>query len=307
MITSIFSKSKPINFIIVFFITLLAFIITRVDIESGLLTTLFILKQSAVLFVVFMTILLLNFIVSKNSLTKENNYEILLYSLFLLFITQTTTNTDVIISNFFVLLGLRRIVSLRSQKDIKKKLFDSAIWIAVAALFYFWSILFFGLIIMSLILYTDNNARHWIIPFIGVATVFVISMAVSILFYDGFFNFFDFSLLVSYDFNHYDSTSYIVALTILLSFGIWSSLFYLNNIKKKKKGSRASFKIIIIAAITAFIIVLQAPQKNGSEFLFLFAPLAIIISNYIEIIQEKWFKEIFVLVLFTVPFLLLFL
>ena len=307
MITSIFSKSKPINFIIVFFITLLAFVMARIDVMSGALTTMLILKQSAILFVIFLMILLLNFIVSKNSLSKENNYEILLFSLFLLLIPQTTTSANVIISNFFILLGLRRIVSLRSQRDIKKKLFDAAVWVAVAALFYFWSILFFVLIVMSLILYTDNNARHWIIPFIGVSTVFVISMAVSILFYDEFFDFFDFPLIVNYDFDPYNSTSYIVALTVLLSFGIWSSIFYLKNIKKKKKGSRATFKIIVIAALISFIIVLQVPQKNGSEFLFLFAPLAIIISNYIEIVQEKWFKELFFLVLFVVPFLLLFL
>jgi hypothetical protein len=90
-----------------------------------------------------------------------------------------------------------------------------------------------------------------------------------------------------------------------LSFGAWSSIFYLNNIKKKKKAFRASFKIIIIAAIIAFLIVIQTPNKNGSEFLFLFAPLAIIITNYIEIIQEKWFKEAFVLVLVIAPFFLL--
>ncbi|GAA4941778.1 DUF6427 family protein [Algibacter agarivorans] len=265
----------------------------------------FIVKQTTLLFVAYASILLLDFIVNKNSLTLKSNYEILLFSLFLLFITQTTSNSNVLISNFFVLLGLRRIVSLHSQKDVKKKLFDAAFWIAIAALFYFWSILFFALIIVSLVLYTDNNVRHWIVPFLGVFTVFIISVATSIVFYDSFFGMFDISPQTSYDFSNYNSLSYLIAITVLLSFGIWSSFFYLKNIKKKKKVFRVSFKLIIIAAIIGFLIVLQVPEKNGSEFLFLFAPLAIIITNYIEIIQEKWFKEVFLSVLFIVPFVLL--
>ena len=305
MITSIFNKSKPINFIIVFFITLLAFVIARLSLINEPFAMAFIVKQATLLFVAYASILLLDFIVNKNSLTLKNNYEILLFSLFLLFITQTTSNSNVLISNFFVLLGLRRIVSLHSQKDVKKKLFDAAFWIAIAALFYFWSILFFALIMLSLVLYTDNNIRHWIVPFLGVFTVFLISVAISIVFYDSFFGMFDISPKTSYDFSNYNSLSYLIAITVLLSFGIWSSFFYLKNIKKKKKAFRVSFKLIIIAAIIGFLIVLQVPEKNGSEFLFLFAPLAIIITNYIEIIQEKWFKEVFLSALFIVPFVLL--
>ncbi len=306
MITSIFSKSKSINFIIVFFITLLAFIMARVGLVNEPITWMFVLKQIVLLFVSYISILLLNFIVSKNNLTTKNNYEILLFSLFLLLIVHTTSNTNVIFSNFFILLGLRRIMSLRSQKDVTKKLFDAAFWIAIAALFYFWAILFFALILVSLILYTDNNKLgNWIIPFMGIASVFVISISVSVIIYDDFFGIFDITPGISYDFSNYNSVKYLVAITLLLSFGIWSSIFYSQNIKKKKKAFRASFKIIIVMAIIAFLIMLQAPKKNGSEFLFMFAPLTVIISNYIEIIQEKWFKEVFLSLIIIIPFIAL--
>ncbi|MDO5969473.1 DUF6427 family protein [Flavivirga aquimarina] len=305
MITSIFSKSKSINFIIVFLITLLAFIIARVKLVNESVTMEFVLKQIVLLFVCCMSVLLLSFIVNKNNLTKENNYEILLFSLFLLLIVHTTINTDIILSNFFILLGLRRIMSLRSQKNVKKKLFDAAFWIAIASLFYFWAILFFALIPVTLFLYTDKKLRHWIVPFLGVVTVFVIFIAGSIIIYDDFFGIFNISPKISYDFSNYNSVKYLVAITLLLSFGVWSSIFYLQNIKKKKKDFRASFKIISIAVLIAFLIVLQAPEKSGSEFLFMFAPLAIIIANYIEVIQEKWFKEVFLSLLIIIPFITL--
>ncbi|MDO5978829.1 DUF6427 family protein [Flavivirga spongiicola] len=305
MITSILGKSKSINFIIVFFITLLAFIIARVELINEPITLVFVLKQIVLLSVCCMTVLLLNFIVSKNNLTMNDNYEILLFSLFLLLIVHTTSDTAIVLSNFFILLGLRRTVSLRSEKNVKKKLFDAAFWIAIASLFYFWTILFFALILIALVLYTDNKLRHWIIPFLAVITIFVISISVSIVMYDRFFEILNISPKISYDFGNYNSVKYLVAITLLLSFGIWSSIFYLRNIKKKKKAFRASFKIIIVAVVIAFLIVLHAPEKNGSEFLFMFAPLAIIITNYIEIIQEKWFKEVFLSLLIIVPFITL--
>jgi hypothetical protein len=305
MITSFFNKSRSIYLIIVFFIALLAFVIARINGVNQDFNFDFLLKQAFLLIVVYASILLLNFIVNKNSLTNKNNYEILLFSLFLLFITQTTNNSNVIWSNLFVLLGLRRIISLRSPSNTKKKLFDAAIWISIAALFYFWSILFFVLILLSLVLYTDNNIRHWLIPFLGVLTVLIITASLSVILYNEFFEIYKFSPEISYDFSNYNSISYLIAITVLLSFGVWSSIFYSNNIKKKKKAFRVSFKTIIIAAIIGFFVVIFVPNKDGSEFLFLFAPLAIIIANYIDIIQEKWFKEIFLAVLIIVPFVLL--
>ncbi|WP_299548778.1 DUF6427 family protein [Seonamhaeicola sp.] len=305
MITSIFSKSKPINFIIVFFVMLLAFLVARTGVTKEPITVLFIIEQLILLFICYFSMLLLNFIVSKNSLTKLNNYEILLFSLFLLLIPSTTLNANILFSNFFILLGLRRIMSLRSQRSEKKKLFDAAFWIAIASLFYFWAILFFVLILLALLLYTDNNIRHWIIPFIGIATVFVISVGCSIVLHSNYFDVLNISPVFSYDFSSYNSIRFIVAITLLLSFGSWSSVFYLQNIKKQKKAYRASFKIIILAGVIAFFIVFQAPDKNGSEFLFLFAPLSIIVTNYIETIKEKWFKETFLSVLAVAPIVLL--
>lgn len=305
MITSIFSKSKPLNFIIVFFITLLAFVIANLKLLTEPVTAGYLLKQAILFFVCYVSILVLNFVVSKNNLTLNNNYEILLFSLFLLAVTQSTIDAHILFANLFVLLGLRRLLSLRSQISINKKLFDAAFWVAVATLFYFWAILFFVLILVALILYTDNKINHWIIPFAGLATVFLIGMSISIIWYDNFFEIFKSLPEVNYNFNDYNSPKYLIAITMLLSFGLWSSIFYIKRLKQKKKAHRPSFNIILVAVIIAFSIVILAPKKDGSEFLFMFAPLAIIITNYLENIQEKWFKEVFLSVLIMVPFILL--
>lgn len=305
MITSIFNKSKPINFIVVFIITVLAFVTARTNLVTEVITPVFVFEQLGVFLLCAITILVFNFIVTKNNLTKSNSYEILFFSLFLLTLSQTTNHTNILISNFLVLLGIRRIISLRSQKSIKSKLFDAALWIGIASLFYFWAVLFFVVIIMSLFFYSDNSLRHWIIPFIGLSAVFSIAVGTSILLYNDYFQIFNTSRGISYDFSIYNSVNYIVAITMLISFGIWSSFFYVQNIKKQKKDLRASFKIVLITAIMAFVLVFLSPEKNGSEFLFLFAPLAIIITNYIQTIDDKWFKEVFIAILVIMPFILL--
>ncbi len=305
MITSFFNKSKPVNFVIVFLITLLAFVMARANVPHSAITGGFLFKQGLLLLVAYATLLLLNFMVQKNSLTKKGHYEILLFSLFFLTIVETTSRAEVLLANFFVLLALRRLLSVRSQRGLKKKYFDAAFWIAVASLFYFWAILFFVLIIASLVFYSDNNIRHWVVPLMGVASVFVVSVASSVMFHGGFFDVFDLSFQISLDFSKYNSTKFLIAITLLLSFGLWSLFFYLQNIKKKKKAHRASLKMVVMALAVGFLIVVVAPEKNGSEFLFLFAPLAVVVSNYIESIPEKWFREVFLGVLVVAPFVLL--
>ena len=305
MIASIFSKSKPINFIIVFFITVLAFFMARKNLIINDFSVGFIFKQLGMFLLCCLTILVINFIIYKNNLTNKNNYDILLFSLFLLLFYQTTNNTYILFSNFFVLLGLRRLISLHTQKSIKKKLFDAAFWFGIATLFYFWSGLFFILTIISLLLYTDNNIRHWIIPFVGYITVFIIAVSVWLITNQDITFSFNLKDFISFDFSIYNTTNYLIGTTLALSFGIWASIFYVQNIKKKKKSLRVSFKIVMLAAVIAFFVIILSPLKTGSEFLFAFAPLAIIITNYLQTIQENWFKEVFLSMLFVVPFLLL--
>ncbi|MFH4969222.1 DUF6427 family protein [Gaetbulibacter sp. M240] len=307
MITSVFSKSKPINYIIVFFITLLAvtlaFILTIKQPFSAALFGNIVVKLTLSYF----SILVLNFIVTKNRLSKSNNYQIFLFSLFLLLIPQTTTNNDVLLSNLFILFGLRRLISLRSHLNEKSKLFDAGFWFAIAALFYFWSILFFVVVFATLLFYRDNNLRHWIIPFTGVASVFIITVCFSIVMHDEYLYYFENLPKISEDFSNYNTPRFFVGITLLLSYTIWSIIFYLNAVKDKKRDVRPSFYIILFTLFVAIVILFFSPFKNGSEFLFVMAPLAIIISGYVETIRDKWFREVFVGILILMPIALLFL
>lgn len=305
MIASVFSKSRPINFIIVCVITVIALLTALYFFSSQAFSVLLILKSTPILIGCCVSIFLVDFIVNKNSLSQKSNYEVFLFSVFLLAIPQVFLYSNVVVSNVLILLSLRRIISISTQKEITKKLYDSGVLIGLASLFYFWSILFFLLIFVAIFFYAESGAKKLITPWLGLITVLIITVSVSLLINDTFFGLFNFPPNISFEISAYNTTQFIIAITLLLSFGLWSSMFYLKGIKKKKKTFRPSYSIVFIACIIATSIIVLSPNKNGSEFLFLFAPLSIIITNYIETIQEKWFKNLFLITLLSIPFIIL--
>jgi len=299
MITSIFSKSKPINFIIVTVFVVLLFVISN-------LTNLFndfngfsksILKLLITLFSVF----LLDFLVSKNNLTQRNSYTIMTFGLLFGMFPQAMMYSDLLLANLFVLFALRRLISLHSNLNIKKKLFDAGFWIALATLFYFWSILFFALVIVSLIYHSQNDIKNTFIPFIGLATVVMLLFIYNILFFGVFIRPSNFELYASLDFTTYNSAENILKFTVLFTSFVWIFIYFFRILADKNQKIRPSYFLIAWASIMAVLIAIISPIKNGSEFLFLFGPFSIIMANYIEAISERWFKEIFVILLIITP------
>ena len=303
MITSIFSKSKPINFIIVAVFVVLLFVITNFNLLfnnfNSALTTSF--NLGITLFLIF----LVDFVVSKNSLTQNNSYAIMTFGLLFGMFPQAMKHSDLLLSNLFVLFALRRLISLHSKLDIKKKLFDAAFWIALATLFYFWSMLFFALVIVALIYYSQNDIKNTIIPFVGIASVAVLLITYNILAHDVFIRPSNFDRHASLDYTSYNSLESVIKLTVLFTAQLWILTYFFKTLPDKNKKLRPSYFLIAWASIIAILVAIIAPVKNGSEFLFLFAPFSIIMANYIEIISERWFKEVFVSLLIITPIIAL--
>ena len=210
-------------------------------------------------------------------------------------------HTDLLVASLFIVFALRRLISLHSNLHIKKKLFDAAFWIALAALFYFWSILFFALVIVALIYHSQNDFKNVIIPFIGVAAVFMLLLVYNIIVYDVYLKPSNFKRYASLDFTSYNSKDNILKFTVLFTSYIWTLVYFFKNLPDKNKKLKPSYFLIAWASIIAILVAIIAPLKNGSEFLFLFAPFSIIMANYIEVISERWFKEVFVALLLLAP------
>ncbi len=301
MISNFFSQSKPIHYIVVSVLLLLIFVLTRLDVLDVNLSFISISKQMGLFFVALLSVFVFDFFVSRNNLTKKNSYNIVLFVLFFSILPQAIINSEIVFANFFVLLALRRIISLRTQKDTKKKLFDAAFWIALATIFFFWSSVFLVLIFAALLIYGITDVKNYVIPLIGIATVAIILVSYLIIVDIDILQFAERRFGFSFDFSNLNSKQIIIGATLLLSFGLWSLFYYIKNLKSQMKSYRPSFTIVILTAILSLLIVVVSPSKNGSEFIFMFAPLSIIITNYLEVVTEKWFKEILLWVLVLTP------
>lgn len=299
MITSIFSKSKPINFIIVAVFVVLLFVITNASLLfsdfNGALTALFRLLIS--LFLVF----ILDFVVSKNKLTQNNSYALMTMGLLFCMFPEVMQHSNLLVSGLFICFGLRRLVNLQSRIDTKKKLFDAAFWIGLATLFYFWAILFFALVIVALIYYSQNDVKNVIIPFIGLALVLVLLMVYNVLIHDVFIRPSNFERYASLDYTPYNTKASILKLTVLITTFVWILFSFFRILPDKNKKLKPSYFLIAWASIIAMLLVIIAPTKNGSEFIFLFMPFSILMANYLEVISERWFKEVFVALLIVTP------
>ena len=121
MITSFFKTSKPIHYII--FIIVLTFVFSYQRIIEGnqAINLGNSAKEVGYLFVVLASFITLVFIVTKNNLTHKNSFAALYFCLFIGLIPSSLEVNSILISNLFVVFSLRRIISLRTKTNIKKK------------------------------------------------------------------------------------------------------------------------------------------------------------------------------------------
>ncbi|MDG4715182.1 DUF6427 family protein [Winogradskyella marincola] len=299
MITSIFSKSKPINFIMVAGFVIVLFVVSNFNQLFADVTTA--LKTSIKLVVAVFFVFLLDFIISKNNLTKKNGYAIMTFGLLFGLFPEALRYSDLLFANLFVLFALRRLISLQTNLHTKKKFFDAGFWVMMATLFHFWSVLFFAVVIVALIYHSKNNLKNVIIPFVGVATVILLLVAYNIIVHDTYIKPTNFSRYASVDYSVYNSVAFIIKFTVLFASFLWTLIYFFRSIPDKNKKLKPSFFLIAWSSVIAILIAIIAPVKNGSEFIFLFAPFSIIMANYIEVVSEKWFKEVFISLLILAP------
>ena len=304
MLTSFFSKSKPINFIVVALYILVFFLIASADtLSSGTLWP--ILQEFGILLILILSVFILNFISGRNELTGRNAYKSILFAGFICMFAAVLRNDAVIVSNLFILLAMRRIISLKSQKETVQKIFDATFWVGIASLFYFWSILFLFLVYFGLLVHVGHRFKNWLVPIIAILTLLSITTATDLLITDSFFTFSDWYQSSNFDFTAYRELPILIPVAFLLALSVWATFFYMLIIQKASANAKTSLFLILLAAGVALTIAVLAPTKNSSELLFFFAPLAIIVTNYFQHMEDKWFKEILMLIVVLLPVLLL--
>ncbi len=300
MIANFFNKTKPINTL--FIIGLLFFIYIfsiGLHLEEEI-TFYFVAKRIGNFLLLLIIIFTVNFIVRKNNLTKDNSYTILLFVVLVGMFPFSVLQFELLLVNLILLFAYRRIYSLRTSKETHKKIFDSAFWIGVATIISPWSSLTILLIYVAIYLFDKVTWRNSIIPLVGFSTPIILYAAYlyAVNDIDTFSE--NLQYIYSASFNVFNSAKLLIPLALVSSLLIWSIFPTTFKITMVNNEFKNSWYLLIFHFAILLFVVLPWPVKNGAELLLLFFPIAVIFTNYLQIIDEKWFKEVFLYTLLAV-------
>lgn len=301
MLTSFFYKSKPIHFVLFLFFLVVGSVFWffyKSELAFNSQNSIQILKS--ILILVF-SLSVLDFIINKNSLTHKNSYATLLFVCFVFMFPTILTDQNSMVANLFLLLAFRRLLSLSSEKKTTKKILDTSIFIGLASLFCFWSILFFVVLFLAILQKPTKTYKHFLIPFVGFFAVVALATVYGLFFYDTFTWLSTISTELNLNFYTYNPLYLLIPLSFVLVLFIWIVLHFKSLFVAIKLNKKPAQRLVLLSLIIFFILVLLTPHKTGAEFLFILAPLSILVTNYLETLKEIWFKEILLWVIVLLP------
>lgn len=301
MISSIFGKTKPVNFVIVIGFVfglywLVNLILFKQTLEfSDLIYSLFVIG------VLCFSIFVIDFIVKRNQITGTNSFTILFFALLTIIFPEVLQDSDAIFCTFFLLLAFRRIISLKSLKSIKLKIFDATFWILIASFWVDWALLFMVLVFLAIYFYEPKVFKNWLVPFVATFIVFTITLATLIL-----FNEVD-TLEAHYRFNWITTsgnwTSYTKLIVYsLFALGITSVTFI--KMSKLGMGKIITMRLIAIALVLGLGITFLKFSEMSSVVLVTFFSTSVFLTKYIELIKKANFKELFLIASIVLPFII---
>ena len=296
MITRFFRISKPFHYVLFFGALILVYFLQRGNYLYTAKHLNFLLELA--IFSSFLgSIFLMIFIITKNKLTQNNSFAALYFSLFILLVPESIAEPKVIFSNMFVLLASRRILSVQTKINLKKKYFDAGIWLTLATVFYVWAILYFIPLLVTIFLWKTDQIKHLFVIIFGALSVFVVALISNIIFNT------DLPGLVfeppSKGFDFYSSLSIQLKASIALISIIGISSFFatFKQLVFKNLQTRSLFITVYLIFLTSVFIFLLSYDKIPETFLFLTFPLAIIAANFTQMQKTLWASTSFILTL----------
>lgn len=303
MISSIFGKTKPINFIIVLAFLFVLYWIVHFFLFDKSYSPEELLVQTLILGVLLSSIFVIDFIIKRNKVTTPNSFGILFYGLLAMVFPETLTDSNAIFCSLFLLLATRRLISMRSLKSIKPKIFDTTFFIMIASLFYEWAALYLILVFTAIYIYQPKNIRNWMVPLAGIFTFFMITYCVLILanktefLVDHYEYAFEINAVY---FSNWGNSSKLISYILLT---LLVSIFAFLKLGKAGLGQIVTMRLIGFSFIIGLIVKVLTSAEGAYPIMITFFPTAIFMTNYVEAIKKPNIKEIILITAIVVPFL----
>jgi chromate transport protein ChrA len=292
MITSVFGKSRPFNYILIislFVIFYFLFVAMKMDglySGSGWLTGL------GILVFLIASFFIANFIAKRNQLSRDNSFAFLFYCTHFLFFPNVFSRPELILSSFFILLSLRKIFSMQSMIHMKQKIFDASFWIVVASLFHFPAIFLMVLVFIAILLHAGSDYRNWMVPFIAFVTIAIIVAFLSLVFQPDWLYMIRQKMYL--EINPVYPEEFIQQF-VLGVYGVFAVIFLISllmTLSKRPLILLNAFKKLIFVFVLGLAIILCSLNLIPEVVIYLFFPVALMASAHTEHSKGNFSNEL---------------
>ncbi|WP_291963292.1 DUF6427 family protein [Maribacter sp.] len=301
MISSIFEKTKPVNFIILLVFLFLFYWSVQFYLLDTALSEVEIAKSGAILTTLLFSVFIVDFIVKRNKLTGTNSFAILFFTLLFVVFPYTLGDNNAIFTSFFLLLAMRRLLSIKSLKNIKLKIFDAGLWICISSIFYEWALLYLLVVFAAIYIYDPKNKKNWLVLLSVGFCFFMILYGILILLGKPEFigNHYDFAIDYNAIFPIKIWTSLKMTLYALFNMALAFSAFI--NLSKSGVGKVITLRLIAFSFVIGLIVNILVTSENNNAVIITFFPSVIFIVNYLESIKKPKLLELLLIAGIMVP------
>ena len=304
MISSIFGKTKPINYIIVLTFLFLFYWLVHFFLYQRVYGYEQLLWQVVVLAVLLFTFFIVNFVVIRNKLTGANSYTILFFALLMVIFPETLTDNKAVLCNFFLLLATRRLISMKSLKNLKIKIFDASLWIMFGSLFYDWALLYLLVVYMAIYIYEPKNFNNWMVPFAAFFVVLMISFGFLTLSNNQDFLYRHYQFSIQFDADYYLNWTNSSKLIIYTMLFFMLSIFAFLKLGKSGVGKIVTTRLIVFSFVIGLLLNVLISTADLHPILLTFFPAAVLMTNYVEWIKRDKIREIVLMFSIFTPFII---
>tara|TARA_R110001606_G_scaffold155130_2_gene296984 strand:- start:178 stop:981 length:804 start_codon:yes stop_codon:yes gene_type:complete len=254
-----------------------------------------------VLAILLFSVFIVDFVVKRNKLTGSNSFAILYFTLLFVVFPETLGDNKAIFTSFFLLLAMRRLLSIKSLKNIKLKIFDAGLWICISSIFYEWALLYLLLVFAAIYIYEPKNIRNWLV-IISVGVCFILILYGILILLDK-----PYFIQKHYDFAiNYDAifpikwwSSLKMSLFAILNMALAFSTFI--HLSKSGVGKVIIMRLIAFSFVIGLVVNILVTSDNNNAVMITFFPSVIFIVNYLESIKKPKFLELVLISSIVVP------
>ena len=241
------------------------------------------------MFFVLLGGLILNRIINRNEFFTKNTFlPSFFYVVLLSVFVDANMFHPIVVSNFFLILALQRLVNIHSQVSCKSEMFDAGFYVVLASLFYLPSIVYFPMIWMVWFVFRPFNIKEFLMPLVAVLIILVYYFS-SFLLFDSveayhLHHLFENSIYITVSDNHFSKLLLILMLVL--------SLLGFVEIGRQRQSNTMRFKkltnsLLIFAVFSFLISVLLFIKTSASEVFLLMMPICSVALTYLFVYFKK--------------------